>query len=165
MNERELHNTFTQLMNTHKGIVNKIVYLYADSAEDREDLRQEMMFQAFRSFEKFEERSKFSTWLYRVCLNTALVFRRKSGRIETAPLDLAVREINDTDKHPGAELLYMAIKQLPEAEKSLIILHLDGYNNDEIAQITGITKNNAAVRLHRVKLQLTEKLKNAANRV
>ena len=156
---------FLEQIEEHTGIINKIVNLYADNSDDRQDLRQEILLQAWRSYESFENRSKFSTWLYRVCLNTALVFHRKSKRMVTVDIDDIKPLSNNNEIHHGAELLYLAIKQLPPAERSIIILHLDGYANEEIAEIIGISKNNAAVKLHRIKQTLTEKVRNEANRV
>lgn len=156
---------FLEQIEEHTGIINKIVNLYADNSDDRQDLRQEILLQAWRSYESFENRSKFSTWLYRVCLNTALVFHRKSKRMVTVDIDDIKPLSNNNEVHHGAELLYLAIKQLPPAERSIIILHLDGYANEEIAEIIGISKNNAAVKLHRIKQTLTEKVRNEANRV
>lgn len=156
---------FLEQIKEHTGIINKIVNLYADNTDDRQDLRQEILLQAWRSYASFENRSKFSTWLYRVCLNTALVFQRKSKRMVTVDIDNIKPLSNDSEMHHGAELLYLAIKQLPPAERSIIILHLDGYANEEIAEIIGISKNNAAVKLHRIKLTLTEKVRNEADRV
>lgn len=156
---------FLEQIEEHTGIINKIVNLYADNTDDRQDLRQEILLQAWRSYESFENRSKFSTWLYRVCLNTALVFHRKSKRMVTVDIDDIKPLSNNNEVHHGAELLYLAVKQLPPAERSIIILHLDGYANEEIAEIIGISKNNAAVKLHRIKQTLTEKVRNEANRV
>lgn len=156
---------FLEQIEEHTGIINKIVNLYADNSDDRQDLRQEILLQAWRSYESFENRSKFSTWLYRVCLNTALVFHRKSKRMVTVDIDDIKPLSNNNEVHHGAELLYLAVKQLPPAERSIIILHLDGYANEEIADIIGISKNNAAVKLHRIKQTLTEKVRNEANRV
>jgi RNA polymerase sigma-70 factor (ECF subfamily) len=156
---------FLEQIEEHTGIINKIVNLYADNSDDRQDLRQEILLQAWRSYESFENRSKFSTWLYRVCLNTALVFHRKSKRMVTVDIDDIKPLSNNNEVHHGAELLYLAVKQLPPAERSIIILHLDGYANEEIAEIIGISKNNAAVKLHRIKQTLTEKVRNEANRV
>ncbi len=156
---------FLEQIEEHTGIINKIVNLYADNTDDRQDLRQEILLQAWRSYGSFENRSKFSTWLYRVCLNTALVFHRKSKRMVTVDIDNIKPLSNNNEVHHGAELLYLAVKQLPPAERSIIILHLDGYANEEIAEIIGISKNNAAVKLHRIKQTLTEKVRNEANRV
>jgi RNA polymerase sigma-70 factor (ECF subfamily) len=156
---------FLEQIEEHTGIINKIVNLYADNTDDRQDLRQEILLQAWRSYASFENRSKFSTWLYRVCLNTALVFHRKSKRMVTVDIDNIKPLSNNNEVHHGAELLYLAVKQLPPAERSIIILHLDGYANEEIAEIIGISKNNAAVKLHRIKQTLTDKVRNEANRV
>jgi RNA polymerase sigma-70 factor (ECF subfamily) len=156
---------FLEQIEEHTGIINKIVNLYADNTDDRQDLRQEILLQAWRSYASFENRSKFSTWLYRVCLNTALVFHRKSKRMVTVDIDNIKPLSNNNEVHHGAELLYLAVKQLPPAERSIIILHLDGYANEEIAEIIGISKNNAAVKLYRIKQTLTDKVRNEANRV
>lgn len=155
---------FLELVTEHAGIINKIVNLYADSADDKADLKQEILLQAWKSYGTFENKSKFSTWLYRVCLNTALVFRRKNSRMQTTDLEKAGPLTTTGEKHYGAELLYLAIKQLPPADRSIIILHLDGYSNDEIAEIIGISKNNAAVKLHRIKQWITDKVRNESER-
>lgn len=156
---------FLKLVEQHAGIINKIVNLYADSYDDKLDLRQEMLLQAWHSYANFESRSKFSTWLYRVCLNTALVYRRKSAKHQAVAIDDIGPLPQTESKHPGAEYLYMAIKQLAPAERSIIILHLDGYANEEIAEIIGISKNNAAVKLHRIKQELTEKVRKNVDRI
>jgi RNA polymerase sigma-70 factor, ECF subfamily len=157
--------TFIQLIQKHKGIIHKVVFLYADGAEDRKDLYQEILYQAWKSVAHFEGRSQFSTWLYRVALNTALVFRRKdtkAGRqhslegMEYLPHELP---INDD----RSEWLLRAIRNLNDIDKTLITLHLEDYSNDEIADITGLTKNNVAVKLHRIKNALTNQLKDTVH--
>ena len=101
-------------------------------------------------------------WLYRVALNTALTFRRKSLRhVATADIDAANHFATDISEalSPRAELLYRCIRELPEADRAIITLHLDGYDNEEIADITGLTKNHVAVKLHRIKTLLENRLK------
>lgn len=146
----------------HAGILHKIVRLYVDDPEDRRDLYQEMLYETWRAFPGFRGESAFSTWLYRVALNTALTFRRKSlRRVPTSGLDAL--ENLPADDLPAlsaeAELLYQSIRALPETEKALITLHLDGYDNDTIASISGLTKNHVSVKLHRIKTTLENQLK------
>src|ERR1700722_14244831 len=76
MNEAD----FLQLIEEHKRILYKIANSYCRNAGDREDLIQEMIFQIWRSGERFDEQHKFSTWMYRIALNVAISFYRKAGR-------------------------------------------------------------------------------------
>ncbi|MBX2889465.1 MAG: sigma-70 family RNA polymerase sigma factor [Saprospiraceae bacterium] len=153
---------FTQLLRTHAGILHKIIRLYVDDPEDRRDLHQEMMYEAWRAYPSFRGAAAFSTWLYRVALNTALTFRRKSlRRVATTEIGAAAQLSAESPEplSPQAELLYQAIRQLPEADRALISLHLDGYDNESIADIAGLTKNHVAVKLHRIKTVLENRLK------
>ncbi len=154
-----LQRDFTALINQNRGIIYKVIRLYITNEEDERDLFQEILFQAWKSYPRFDGQSKFSTWLYRVGLNTVLTFKRRPVVVvpheDLASLNLAHTKTN-TDE---SEALYLAIRQLPEIDRMIITLHLDGYENEEIADITGLTKNNVAVKLHRIKEALTKKLK------
>lgn len=156
------HPDFLQLLQAHAGILHKITRLYTDNPEDRRDLHQEMLYESWRAYPAFRGEASFSTWLYRVALNTALTFRRKSLRhVATADIDAAIRLADDLPEalSPRAEMLYRCIRELPEADRAIITLHLDGYGNEEIADITGLTKNHVAVKLHRIKTTLENRLK------
>jgi RNA polymerase sigma-70 factor (ECF subfamily) len=150
---------FVTLVNENRGIIYKVIRLYVNQEEDTRDLYQEIVFQAWKSYPRFDGRSKFSTWLYRVGLNTVLTFKRRPVVVipheDLASLDVAQTKTN-TDE---SEALYVAIRQLPEVDRMIITLHLDGYENEEIADITGLTKNNTAVKLHRIKDFLIKQLK------
>lgn len=151
-----------RLLQQHAGILHKIIRLYTDDAEDRRDLYQDMLYETWRAYAGFRGASAFSTWLYRVALNTALTFRKKNLRqVSLVGLD-AAGHIPGEDipaLSPAAELLYRAIRQLPETDRAIISLHLDGYDNEEIAAISGMTKNHVAVKLHRIKTELENRLK------
>jgi RNA polymerase sigma-70 factor, ECF subfamily len=150
---------FVTLVNENRGIIYKVIRLYINHEDDTRDLYQEIVFQAWKSYPRFDGRSKFSTWLYRVGLNTVLTFKRRPVVVipheDLASLNVAQTKTN-TDE---SEALYMAVRQLPEVDRMIITLHLDGYENEEIAEITGLTKNNTAVKLHRIKDILIKKLK------
>lgn len=152
---------FLRLLNAHAGILHKIIRLYVDDPEDRRDLHQEMLYEAWRAYPAFRGAAAFSTWLYRVALNTALTFRRKALRRPTTGDLLTAQHLPAEDAEPlspQAELLYQAIRRLPAADRAIFTLHLDGYDNEEIAAITGLTKNHVAVKLHRIKTALEKKL-------
>ena len=151
---------FLTRIKEHEGIINKLLYLYVDVAEDKKDLYQEIVLQAWRSIHRFKGDSKFSTWLYRVSLNTVITFNRKEKRLPQSSMN----EAPDVPSHVSEQSersmqLASAIRALNDIDKSIITLHLDDYSNDEISEMIGITKNNVAVKLHRIKEDLKKKLK------
>ena len=79
VSERE----FTNQIESCRGIIFKVIRLYVNDEEDEKDLFQEILFQAWKSFPRFDGRSKFSTWLYRVSLNTVLTFKRRPAKVVT----------------------------------------------------------------------------------
>ncbi|HEY0744853.1 MAG TPA: sigma-70 family RNA polymerase sigma factor [Chryseosolibacter sp.] len=149
---------FTRLVEENRGIIFKVIRLYVNHEEDQKDLYQEIIFQAWRSYPRFERRSKFSTWLYRIGLNTVLTFKRRPNVIEHHD-DMSAFTIADKTTSSDSESLYLAIRQLNEIDRMIISLHLDGYENEEIADIAGLTKNHVAVKLHRIKDVLVKTLK------
>lgn len=151
---------FVQLVEANRGIIRKVTRMYADTAEDQQDLQQEILYHAWRSFSSFRGQAKFSTWLYRVSLNTALTFHKRANRHNRISLEEPSKYWDASECSPtdDSERLYLGIRQLGEAERALIMLYLDGYSNQEIAQIAGITPNLVAVKLHRIKQSLTKSL-------
>jgi len=150
---------FLQLIDQHQGIIHKICRLYRDHKEDREDLFQEIVFQLWKSAPSFGNRAKFSTWMYKVALSTALAaFRKKSPTIMYLP---EIPEHAEEAQDPGdqAVQLFEAIKKLKESERALIILYLENLSQKEIAEISGITENHVGVKLNRIKNKIQELIK------
>ena len=155
VSERE----FTNQIESCRVIIFKVIRLYVNDEEDEKDLFQEILFQAWKSFPRFDGRSKFSTWLYRVSLNTVLTFKRRPAKVVTHENFESLQVAAEKSNTEETEALYLAIRALNEIDRMIISLHLDGYENEEIAEISGLTKNNTAVKLHRIKEMLTKKLK------
>lgn len=156
MSEKE----FLSQLKEHQNIIYKLVHLYANTEEDKKDLYQEILLQAWKTYPAFRGEAKFSTWLYRLCLNTIFTIQRKTNRVEytdTAQFEEVYSTTPDIDE---AERLYRAIRTLPETERAIISLHLDGYDNKEVGEWMGITANLVGVKLHRIKQQLATLLKN-----
>lgn len=151
---------FTKLIEENRGIIYKVIRLYIRHEEDERDLFQEILFQAWRSYPNFKGDSKFSTWLYRVSLNTVLTFKRRP-QLVVPHEDLSLLNARSPEKNASeeTEVLYLAIRELNEIDRMILTLHLDGYENEEIADIAGLTKNNIAVRLHRAKETVTKRIK------
>lgn len=148
---------FLKNINSNRGIIYKIINLYVDDEEDRKDLYQEIVFQAWKSHGNFKGTSTFSTWLYKVSLNVSITYLSKRDKREklrqsypTEPITVG-KELSER-----ADALYRAIKTLNELDRGIIMLHLEGYENPEISEIVGISKTNTGVKLHRIKQQLTQ---------
>ncbi|CAN5382580.1 sigma-70 family RNA polymerase sigma factor [soil metagenome] len=155
VSERE----FINQIESCRGIIFKVIRLYVNNEDDEKDLFQEILFQAWKSYPRFDGRSKFSTWLYRVSLNTVLTFKRRPDKVVTDKNFELLPVEADKSYNEETEALYTAIRELNEIDRMIVTLHLDGYENEEIAEISGLTKNNTAVKLHRIKETLTKKLK------
>jgi RNA polymerase sigma-70 factor, ECF subfamily len=142
---------FLENINNCKGIISKLVSLYANDEDDKKDYTQEIIYQAWKSSKNFKGESKFSSWLYRLALNTLIVLSRNKNIVRRVE-DLSVYEKHyQTSPNSDAEILYLAIKSLENTDKAIITMHLDGYSNDEIAEYLGVNSNNLTVKLHRIK--------------
>ena len=132
--------------------------MYMDRMDDREDLYQEICLQLWKSYDNFSGKSQFSTWLYRVALNTALVFtKRDRKRVDRYALPEGEDLLDES--YSGKEdeqlkVLYRAVQELNAVEKALIFLFLEGQSHQQIAQHLGISEGNARVRLSRTKEKL-----------
>lgn len=155
---------FEDHVRRHQGILFKVCNVYGPSEQDREDLAQDILIQLWRSFPSFDGRCAFSTWMYRVALNTAISWRRHDWRHRrhTEPLDR--QSVNVPAREIGSEnlqLLYRIIDQLDPVQKAMMLLYLDGNSYQEIAEVLGTTPSNIATRLNRLKSiwkrQVTEK--------
>ncbi len=119
---------------------------------------QEVVLQLWNSFDSFKEDAKFSTWLYRVVLSTAITLFKRGKRLETTATDtlptIAYEETTDADTREQIAILYKAIKQLTEVERAIVLLYLDEKNYKEIAETLGISSINARVKMNRAKAKL-----------
>ena len=148
-------NNFISLINEHKNIIRKVCFLYVKADMEREDMFQEIVLQAWKSFPSFKGNAKFSTWLYKVALNTTITFVRKTKRsvvVTTDTLPDTTGLDNVTEEQTKA--MYRAIEDLSKIEKALIMLYLDDYSYNDIGDILGIKANNVAVKILRIKEKL-----------
>jgi len=156
-------NRFLELVEQNQDIVHKICGLYAVNTDDRKDLSQEIVCQLWKSYQSFRGDSKFTTWMYKVALNTALLnLRRNRFRVRTESLkehhgDIPT-ETGDREKHGKISRLYEAINQLREFDRAIILLYLEQFSYRDIAEVIGISQANVSVRLVRIKKKLKELL-------
>jgi len=153
---------FVEMVQKNAGMIYKICNLYA-AAEDREDLKQEIIFQLWKSFPSFRRESSFQSWMYRVSLNTAMLGLRarkmKYSHLSDREVQIPDEEASDGELETRIRQLYRHISKLNDLDKTIIFLYLEKCSYDEIAEITGISRGNVSVRLVRIK----EKLRNHFN--
>jgi RNA polymerase sigma-70 factor (ECF subfamily) len=156
-------NRFLEQIEENQDIVHKICCLYANNRDDRKDLSQEIICQLWKSHQSFRGDSKFTTWMYKVALNTALLnLRRHRIRVRTESLkehhtDIPA-EADEKEKHGQINRLYEAISQLSKLDRAIIMLYLEQLSYKEISEVIGISKSNVSVRLARIKKKLKELL-------
>lgn len=160
-----IEQEFLGRINEHKGILFKIAKLYMDTKVDQEDLYQEMVCQLWKSYTSFSGASQFSTWMYRVCLNTAITYFKKDNKISKSTLRFSGEEHLLRQEEASFEVenqinyLYTAIHDLNDIEKALIFLYLEGFSHLEIGNNLGISEGNARVKLNRTKNKLQDIIK------
>lgn len=156
LNERE----FACLIQEYSRIINKVCYFYSTEKLPFEDLRQEIYLNLWLSINQFRGESKLSTWVYRVAVNTALMSLRYSkSKIETIPIDIIRMDISselDDNQKETLQTLYSLINCLEDIEKAIILLWLDKYTYEEIAETIGLKRNTVATKLHRIKEKLSK---------
>lgn len=156
----KIEREFVSIIQEHSQIINKVCYFYASNNMPFDDLRQEIYINIWLGLSKFRGESKLSTWIYRVAVNSALMTLRSSKpRIETVPLNFeilnATTEIDDTQRE-NLQTIQTLINRLEDFEKAIILLWLDDYSYDEIAEILGLKRNTIAVKIHRIKQKLSK---------
>jgi RNA polymerase sigma-70 factor (ECF subfamily) len=153
---------FIQLLEENKGIIHKISMMYTFNQTDKEDLYQEICLQLWRSYKSYRADSKFSTWLYRVSLNTAISSVRKDRRrVETVQLDQAEHFVaRDSDKEGMTRMLFKAVSRLNKVDRAIILLWLEEKEYTEISEIMGISLSAVSVRLVRIRERLKLIMKN-----
>lgn len=152
---------FMAVVEDHKALIYKIARMYARNDEDQKDLVQEIIFQLWHSFEKYDSSYRWSTWIYRIALNVSISFYRREKRRQTlsGPMPEQVLHIEDEENtlHEDIRLLYRFIRELKEIDRALIILSLDGNPQKEIASILGLSETNVSTRIARIKSRLKQK--------
>ena len=159
---------FRSWLSEHGGTVLKVARAYTFTADDCQDLAQEILLQVWRSLPQFQGRASASTWSYRVALNTALGWHRKEHRrqarqqsiLEVEELSVAgLDSAQQIVQHEVVEQLYAAIRQLPKADAALVLLYLDDLTYRQMAEVLGISESNVGVKLNRAKKALGEMMK------
>lgn len=162
--QKDLEAKFLSDFEQNQNIVHKVCRIYTTNQDAHNDLFQEITIQLWKNYSKFRGDAKFSTWMYRVALNTAISLYRKSTRtVKTQDITDFAYKIKSEDYDETQELqlkaLYNAIRKMNDIDKALIFLYLEDKPYKEIAETLGISEVNARVKMNRAK----DKLKKILN--
>lgn len=158
MTSKETEKEFIELIEQHSRLIYKVCFMYASDRDELNDLYQEVLINLWRSHDAFRGESKYSTWIYRIGLNTCVSYiRQKSRKPSLVPLTVDLESITEDETHvEQLRELYRLINQLSKIEKAIVLLYLEEKTYDEIGEIVGITRGNVGVKLNRIKTKLKE---------
>ena len=149
------------------AIIIKICRAYTNTQEDFEDYYQEVCLQIWKSKANFRQQSEWSTWVYRLTLNVCLTLMKKEKRSQSFLQATMPSEATTVKNYAFADeslnLLYIAIRQLSEIDRAVILLYLEEKSYQEIATIIGTNTNNIGVRIQRIKKRLKKILNEQLN--
>ncbi len=157
MNHRE--KQFLSVLDDHKGIIYKVANTYCQDLSERDDLIQEISLQVWLSLENFNEQYKWSTWIYRIAINTSISFYRKNkirkqNTVSLPPVIQLEKPIEQDVEEENLILLKQFIRELREIDRALILLHLEGLSSREISEVIRTTQTNVTTKISRIKKKL-----------
>ena len=153
-----VQSDFLTKLETHRSMLLRVCWAYTRSPHDRDDLYQEIAGRLWSAYPSYQPTRLFSTWMYLVAFNVAIDFRRRQSRrsMETIGIESAenVRVKDAPAKSDQIKELRERLERMPELDRAIAILVLEGNSYREISEILGISESNVGSRLHRLKDQL-----------
>ncbi len=146
---------FLALLEAHRKILFKVARAYCRVPGERDDLMAEMTAALWKSFGRYDDRYRFSTWAYRICLNVAISFNRAERRRakRASAVDPAALEVAAPEDAPDEQVAQLEafVAGLGDLDKALMLLYLDEHDYQSIAAILGLTVTNVATKLSRLR--------------
>ena len=161
----EKEHLFNDIYADNKDKIYRICCFYIQDNDDRKDLYQEILANIWRGLDRFEGRSKISTWIYRIAVNTSMAYFKKQNRdnnkmeIIDQEIKRGVTNASNENEQEAIKSLHQAISNLNKMEKAIVSLMLEEVSQKEIAHILGFTENNIRVKIYRIKNRLKSILK------
>ena len=169
---------FSWVVDHYRDMVYTICLRMLSVEADAQDAAQEVFVKAYRAISSFQEKSKFSTWIYRIAYNHCISVIRKKVRMIDLVDEVPDEEVNEGDvsgmevlsREERRRYLQMAIEALPETDAVVVTLfYFDELSLEEISEVTGLTSSNIRIKLHRSRKKmynvLREQLKSEINSI
>jgi len=165
LQKQEAEKQFEKDIRDNELLIYKVCRVYAYTDADRQDLFQEIVIQLWKAYPKFNGQARFSTWLYRIAINTAITRLRKQKNFitsyEPATLPANISDNNySKDEEERLQQLYTAIELLNEIEKAIVMLYMEDKSYEEMEDILGLSQGNLRVKMNRIKEKLRKLTKN-----
>ena len=160
MNHAERERMFEELFQRHKAPIQRLCFAWLNGSGEVEDLFQEIMSHVWNALPKFRGEAQIGTWIYRIAVNTALLYRRKWRPAEPLPevVDPAAGAHQTLEDRERLEALRRAIAVLGDQDRLIVTLLLEGLSYRDIADITGLTVNYVGVKLSRIKHAIEQRM-------
>lgn len=153
------------IVNRHKKMVFNLAYRLLGNYHVAEEAAQDTFVKAFQSIESFRSDSKFTTWLYRICYNTCITYKRKKNLGFSDLTDSNTSSFNANNQNVTMEqndrslFLSKALKSLEPDDAAIVnLFYVEEMPTNEIANIIGISEGNVRIKLHRARKKLKEEL-------
>jgi RNA polymerase sigma-70 factor (ECF subfamily) len=148
----ERERQFLDLVDANRARLVRIARAYAPGDGWR-DLYQEILLQVWTGLSRFEGRSRVSTWLYRVAVNTALTWKRRSSAAARMTMEGVAppERVGQADPRDPLRILEEFLATLNGVDRAILLLYLEDTSYADIAEIVGLTENNVGVRINRLK--------------
>jgi len=160
LQNQETEKQFERDIRTYEPLILKVCKMYASTTADRQDLFQEIVIQLWKAYSKFSGSSKFSTYLYRVAINTAITGLRKKRDFITSVEPVNLPDGIGDDEAAAAEdqlsVFYKAVERLNEVEKAIVMLYMEDKTYEEMEDILGLSQGNLRVKMNRIKEKLRQ---------
>ena len=155
-------DVFVGTINEHESLIYKIASVYTNSIEDRNDLVQDIIYQIWKSFDTFGEKSAITTWMYKVAMNTAIHHLKiNKRRVATVPMEeqfLNFSESDNSDVEDKWKVFKQHIDKLNLLDKGIVILYMENKSYEEISKIIGISPSNVGTKLNRIKEKIKQQI-------
>lgn len=153
-------NIFQGLLKDHKKQVYRVCWGFTSNPHDVEDLFQETMINIWRGLDGFKGTSSPSTWIYRITVNTCILWKKKDSKNlkSDAKVDILEGGVGQSNIEANEQIraLKVAIQSLKKIDKSIMLLLLEECSYNDISEITGLSVSNVGVRINRIKVRLKE---------
>lgn len=157
-----MQKSFLKILSDYQGIIHKVNLIYFKSDLDRQDNFQEVVYQLWRSFPSLQNKDKPASWIYAVAINTSISKIRKDSRLEfrdSIPDVESVNPYEQQERNENYQKLINALHKLNEIDRSIMLLYMEDYTYEEIAEIVGMAPSNIGVKIYRLKSQLQKQFK------